>query len=315
MRDPDLDPAALGLAPPVAAWCVAALGSTPQRVLFRQGNLSDVVGLALADGREVVLKVRPTAARHVGCAMVQRHLAQVGFPCPKPLAGPDQVGDDDVSAELFVLGGTMLRSADVLPERMATALARLVHQAPHRSRVPSLDPPPPWAAWDHGGNGLWPVPASGLSDLNAHPGPAWLDEIGARTAARLAADELEPVVGHVDFESQNLRWRPGGLLHCVHDWDSLATRSEAALAGLASAVFPTTTRAPGMAAQGASSRFLAAYADARGRPFTAQELQVCWAAGLWVLAYNARQEWALGRPGLPERLAAEAEQRLALAGA
>ncbi len=317
MSEPDAAAAGLGLPEPVIGWCAAALGSTPRRVLFRQGNLSLVVGLGLHDGREVVLKVRPAAARHAGCLAVQRHLADAGLPCPRPLAGPDRVGDDEVSAEAFVPGGTMLQRAEAerVPQRMAAELARLVRLAPPASAVPALDPPPPWAAWDHGGAGLWPKPASGPSDLNAVPGSAWLDDVGARVAARLSDDDCELVVGHVDFESQNVRWGPGGVLHCVHDWDSLAVRSEAAIAGLAAAVFPTASRAPDMASLEASRAFLVAYADCRGRPWSAGERQVAWAAGLWVLAYNARLEQAEGRSGLPTRLAAEADARLALAGA
>ena len=47
----------------LAAWCRRWLGAEPVAVLFRAGYLSEVTGLRLANGREVVLKARPPAAR------------------------------------------------------------------------------------------------------------------------------------------------------------------------------------------------------------------------------------------------------------
>src|SRR5215467_2249454 len=56
-RTPAVGPASL------AAWCADHLGSAPTAELFRSGYLSAVVGLRLADGREVVVKIRPTSPR------------------------------------------------------------------------------------------------------------------------------------------------------------------------------------------------------------------------------------------------------------
>ncbi len=41
----------------VAAWCGRWLGAEPTDVLFHQGHLSQVIGLRLADGSAVVLKL------------------------------------------------------------------------------------------------------------------------------------------------------------------------------------------------------------------------------------------------------------------
>ena len=46
----------------------AELGSPPAGETFRSGHLSAVVGLRLADGRAVVVKVRPDSSRMAGCA-------------------------------------------------------------------------------------------------------------------------------------------------------------------------------------------------------------------------------------------------------
>lgn len=293
-------------------WCTRALGA-PAEVLFVTGNLSRVVGLRLDDGRAVVVKVRPGAARHRGCIEVQRHLAARGYPCPRPLAGPDRIGTSDVTAETYRPGGRLLPLDDTAPARFAAALAQSVRLAPGVDDVPSLDPPPPWAAWDHAGAGLWPRPASTVADLNAPGGPEWLDEAAAQARRRLAAGAGPAVAGHVDFESQNVRWRTGRL-HCVHDWDSAAARPEAAVAGIAAACFPAVDSNAAMTSVADGTRFLAAYAEARGRPWTHDEHECAWAAGLWSLAYNAKIELAEGRSGLATKLERDVELRLSLVG-
>jgi len=72
----------------------------------------------------------------------------------------------------------------------------------------------------------------------------------------------------------------------VHDWDSLAWQPEAAVAGAASGSF-ASAGPPMLAPVESSEAFLVAYQDIRGRLFTAVELQVAWAASLWMAAYNA----------------------------
>ena len=55
----------------------------------------------------------------------------------------------------------------------------------------------------------------------------------------------------------------------------------------------------------------------QGQPrWSREEREVCWAAGLWIRAYNAKKD-ALDGNGraLLERLASEAAERLRLAGA
>src|SRR5271165_2451098 len=52
----------------LAVWCGRWLGAPPTAQLFEAGYLSTVKGLRLADGREVVVKVRPRMSRLAGCA-------------------------------------------------------------------------------------------------------------------------------------------------------------------------------------------------------------------------------------------------------
>jgi hypothetical protein len=65
----------------LAVWCRRWLGAPPAAELFEAGYLSTVKGLRLADGREVVVKVRPREPRLAGCAVVHRTLWTAGFPC------------------------------------------------------------------------------------------------------------------------------------------------------------------------------------------------------------------------------------------
>ena len=57
-----------------------------------------------------------------------------------------------------------------------------------------------------------------------------------RVQAKLAGCDLPPVLGHADWEAQNMRWRHGEA-HAVHDWDGLAWLPEAAIAGSAAGIF------------------------------------------------------------------------------
>jgi hypothetical protein len=93
-RVPGVDPARLAL------WCAEHLGSPPIAELFSSGYLSAVIGLRLADDREVVVKVRPGSPRIAACADVQRRMFESGYPCPELLSGPAPFGGDVATAEV-----------------------------------------------------------------------------------------------------------------------------------------------------------------------------------------------------------------------
>lgn len=270
------------------AWCERWLGAAPRRIIFELRQLSQVVGLELADGRSVVVKVRPPARRLVACALAQHHLWSCGYPCPEPLAGPLPLGSQMASAETYLPDGAPRPGADCAPQPFAAALADLVARAPDPAALPALDPSPPWVGWDHDQPVIWPLPDNLDADLNAAVGPAWLDDAGHRVRTVLLGTRLPAVVGHADWESQNLCW-DGGRLAVVHDWDSVVALPEAMIAGAASAVFTADRRPLSEPAVDESDAFLAAYERARGQPWHDDERRAAWAAGLWVRAFNAKK--------------------------
>jgi Phosphotransferase enzyme family len=292
-------------------WCDRHLGSRPACVLFRSGHLSQVVAAELADGRRVVIKARPSDPRIAGCTAVQEHLARAGFPCPEPLVVPVQTGGLTVTAEALVSGGSQL-PAEGGAGPFAALLARLISSAPSPAHVPSLAPSPPWTGWDHPGSRLWPDRDDRGRDLNSTPGPAWIDNAARGVRERLRASAAPGHVGHGDWESQNIRWTDGQPL-AVHDWDSVIAQPEAAVVGLAAAVWPAAG-APGEAASVEQTEdFIAGYQRAAGQQWTEPEIQDAWAAGLWVRLFNAKKDAAEGGGPQLDRLAGEVDERLARA--
>jgi hypothetical protein len=269
------------------AWCLDHLGSEPVGVLFQQQQVSMVFGLRLAGGTDVVVKARADDGRAASCVAAQARLAERGFPCARPLTPVSGAGSLAVHAEEFRPGGEVLDadSPDVAV-RYAQVFARLMAELAGVTVAPPL-PNPPWVRWDHTDSGVWPA-IDFLDNRDQSVVPAYVADTAERARRRLLAAGLPCVLGHADFEAQNLRWH-GREVWAVHDWDSLAWQPEAALAGAASGSF-ASAGPPTLAPVASSEAFLVAYQDIRGRMFTAVELEIAWAASLWMAAYNAREE-------------------------
>lgn len=216
------------------------------------------------------------------------------------------------TAEALIADGKQLDDPGHQPGAFARALYDLVRLASFGGPLPSLHPPMPWIRPDHDQDGTWPRPLSS-PDLNGAAGPRWIDDAARRVRARLARSSSTEMVGHGDFESQNLRWLDGHLL-AVYDWDSAVSRPETTIAGAAAAVFPTTGRDPEAADVEATAEFLRSYGQLRSLPWGADELEACWAAGLWVLLYNAKVQWIEGGSALATRLADQIDDRMRRAG-
>jgi len=139
-----VDPARL------AEWCMEHLGSPPADEIFRSGYLSAVIGLRLADDREVVVKVRPDSPRIAACVEVQRRMFLAGYPCPQPLTGAVPFGGDVAAAEAFIPGGAMLPSAGHAARAFAEAFARLSESQAQDGRFGAVGVGKTIAGWPRG---------------------------------------------------------------------------------------------------------------------------------------------------------------------
>lgn len=270
-----------------------------------------VIGVTLADGRDVVVKVRAPSPRLRGCVQVQRRLAAVGFPCPTPITDLSDLEGAVANAETFDGSGADLPSSGRDPAPFAAGLALLIAMAPAPDDVPPLGPAPPWTAWNHGSDALWPAADDYEGDLNVVGGPAWIDDAGAAARERLTAQRESTVIGHGDWYTGNLRWH-GSKLSVVHDWDSVLIDTEAAIAGFAAGVYPTV-HAGSEASVAETEDFIRDYVAARGRAFTDDEVECAWAAGVWLRAFDSKKQFAKGEP-IRSLTRAEASRRLARAG-
>ncbi|MCO1574306.1 phosphotransferase [Crossiella sp. SN42] len=298
-------------------WCVDQLGDEPVGVLFEVRSISAVFGLRLAAGRNVVVKAREDDGRATSCVAAQAQLAERGFPCARPLTSAvsvdDAAGALAVHAEEYRPGGELLHGdSPEVAVRYAAVFAWLMAELVDVTLAPPL-PNPRWVRWDHPESGVWPA-IRFLDERDQSAVPGYVVDTAERARERMLAADLPCVLGHADFEAQNLRWRDGQVW-AVHDWDSLAWQPEAALVGAASAVFPKTGPAT-LPPIDSSEAFLVAYQDLRGRRFTAAELEVAWAASLWPAAHDVRWEALHGDPpGSGDALRAQAAERLRRANA
>jgi hypothetical protein len=296
-------------------WCANELGSRPADSLLDEAGISDVRAFRLEDGRDVVVKRRPDEqGRAASCVEVQRRLAETGFACARPLTAVTFVDGYAIHAEAWEPGGEILRGdSPELGALYAVVLADLMSRLRQIDASPPL-PNPEWVRWEH--DGLGPFAPNPRHDAQAEhvPVPDWLDSTARRVQQRLRRSGLPRVLGHADWEAQNLRFA-GTEIAIVHDWDSLAWLPEAAVAGAAATVF-SSLEIPTVAPLESSRAFVEAYQLARGRRFTREETEVAWAASLWPALHNARGQalWWSEPVALPA-LAIQVEERLRLANA
>jgi len=226
-----------------------------------------VFGLRLAGGADVVVKARTDDdGRAVSCVAAQARLAERGFLCARPLTPVAGAGSLAVHAEEFRPGGEVLYGdSSEVALRYAEVFARLMAGLAGVTVAPPL-PNPPWVRWDHTNSGVWPAIGC-LDNRDQSAVPAYVADIAARARRRILAAGLPCVLGHADFEAQNIRWH-GREVWTVYDWDSLAWHPEAALAGAASGMF-ASSGPPTLAPIESSAAFLVAYQDIRRRLFTA----------------------------------------------
>lgn len=301
----------------VAAWCGRSLGlgTITELDAVAGGQMSTLFRYESDEQGLVAVKVRTDSVARIGrCLQIQRMAADAGFPCATPVTGAESLGQGlVVSAETWRPGGEIhTGGGPPFADRSAKLLAKLAGIL--GSESPSgLGPPPPWMHWNPLSGGLWP-PNPPIDAMDQDLVPVHVRSIARSVAARLARSVLPVVVGHGDWESQNLRWeatRPWA----VHDWDSLVALPEAAIVGAAAGAFASTI-IPTLATVEESEEFINAYEQAKDNRFSNDEREIAWAASLWPALHNARGESLFqSQPVALGALTRQATERLHRAGA
>jgi hypothetical protein len=264
----------------------------PVDIFFVAVSVGAVFGVCFSDGTRAALKVH---AEHVhpryldDVQALQAHLADAGFPAPRPLGRRGRATLDEWRDE------GRFRDAHEPPVRqaMAATLARLVGLATASGIRPRGGSLP--AAVD----GLWPRPHNALFDFaaTAH-GAERIDEIAA------AAKPLRDVpgaeaVGLPDFAAKHVRFDEDLHPTAVYDWD-VKTEAEHSIVGTAAASYLYTEELDRPVELWPTAdetlAFLDDYEAARGAPFAPAERRAAQAAAVYMAAYAARCLHALGQP-------------------
>jgi hypothetical protein len=289
------------------AFCREHLGTGIAAPLFYRAHVGSVFGVQLEDGRRLVVKVhQPDSPPSYLAAvqLVQRHLADQGFPCPRPLLEPTPLARGHATVEAYLADGEYQNPHEPAVRRaLAQALARQIDLARGFVDLPGLRdamrsrPLPP--------DVLWPTPHNAMFDFQkTAAGAEWIDEIAWR-AKRIK--ETEPtglvVLGHSDWSAKHFRFR-GGEICAVYDWDSLRVDLEPEIIGGAAHGFTMVFDTPweGRVAVAPSYQevlaFITEYEAARGAPFTPAERRLARAACAYSIAYSSRCAQAVDpRPG------------------
>jgi hypothetical protein len=308
--NPSVEQAIFGAANPfqiarrVDAFCRTHLGAPIAGSLFYCSSVGAVLGLELADGRRVVVKVHQPdvpvtflAAMHV----VTARLASKGFPCPSPILGPTSLGKGHATVEQYAAMGEYRNPHErAVRRQMAAHLAWLLRVTAEMMDTPGIDHFNRSVSPD----ALWPKPHSALFDFEATAaGAGWIDGIARRAKRQLASASGRPALGHADWSAKHFRFE-GDEVRAIYDWDSLRLDLEPVHVGRAAHAFtavydtPWDGKVPHAPSWEEVVAFVADYEAARGTPFTPAERRTVGASCAYSLAYSSRCSHALDpRPG------------------
>jgi hypothetical protein len=216
---------------------------------------------------------------------VMKWLTDAGYPCPKLILGPTPVAKGLATVEEFLDRGERGNGFD--PEcrkRIATGLAELIEL------LRSFEGEVSCLKHFQRGNSLYPQPHSKLFDFEkTADGAEWIDDF-ARRAREAKAQEGPPLLGHMDWRVEHLRFEDERIV-ATYDWDSLAFRAETELVGISAHGFTADWSLEGARRIPTAHHiraYVADYEDARGRPFSKRERGSLFAACVYSIAYGAR---------------------------
>jgi Phosphotransferase enzyme family len=284
----------------VARFCRGNLGADVREGLFARTSVAVVFGLALDDGRRVVVKAHQpsVSVEFLGTVVAtQTLLADEGFPCPRPLLVPAQIGSGFATVEELIEDGSFADPHEPRIRRsIARALARQIELARPHGQSEALG-----AAWSlFGTSDLWPDAAhSPIFDFtDTAAGAEWIDEIG-REAKPLLADGAERIVVHTDWSGKHFRFDADANMTVVYDWDSLGLRTEAQALGIAAATFTSCFELDIFYAPTPDevASFIDDYSEHRATPLSEGERRTAHSIAGYLMAYAARCEHALGKNG------------------
>jgi Phosphotransferase enzyme family len=278
-------------------FCRRELGSPVAEGLFYRSSIGAVAGVALADGRRVVIKAHQpdwSAEQLRAVVALQRHVASVSGLAPNVLAGPSPVGQGLAVVEDFAARGS---ARDAHEPVIRASLARQLHRLIRclDAFVPSVElRPHPLASLPS--NSLWPRPHSRLFDFESTPkGAADIDRVARRARERLQRAG-RTVICHGDWRAEHVRFE-GAEAVVAYDWDSLCRVGEPFILGMTAHMFcadwsrSDIAQAPTLSE---AQAFVSDYEAARGQPFTRAERRVCGAAFAYSVAYTARCGHSVG---------------------
>lgn len=306
----------------IADWCEKQLGSAPTQSYISDFPAPQRWGFKLADQRRVAVAVQQRSERLLAYRAAHEQAHRAGILCPKPLAGPDPLGEGNdlvVLADAWRTDGAIWPTADPagsygrLQARLVAALAE-VDPAP-------LAPPPPWLRYDHrAASRLWPTVESDRQDPEriTRQLPTGLYRSAEAAREKLLSVRLPAAIGHGRLSGLNVRWleeTADSSSGIVHGWEYLSARPEAVLVGYLMATFNELPRQLRIAPVTEGRRVLAKYQQIRERDFTEEETQIAWATSTWVACYFAAMEHVRGAPGqVTHQIVADAAVRQHLAG-
>ncbi len=293
------------IAEQVEAFCARELRARPTHCLRWSASVGVAIGLALDDGRSLLVKChQPDVSKtHLGAVhTLRRRLFACGYPTPEPIMGPTPLCRGLATVERYVEGAPAPNGFDPqVRVTLATGLAHLVSLATELGVDLALDE----AGIDvpHG-DALWPKPHSALFDFAATArGAEPIDALARRAKEALVGDPTATVIGHRDYRVEHVRLAGDHSIAVVYDWESMVRSSEARMVGWASVNWPanwaTGYQGRRTASPIESDQFVADYEDARGATFDARARSAIGATRLYALCYAARCGHRPDQPPIP----------------